>query len=198
MKNEAKLPMVKLCISKPFFIPCEKFDYAYFNGMYNSNGINITVTTNFINTKAAAMLYPRAISNLSCYQNPLMSDITFQIDGKNYPYSPGNSFSTGFIKQNMEAARLNDYFHSTQSVEDSQCKGKPQAWGVRGRLDSDNKDWFHIITLQKPSAARQGICVPQAASELHINNKCSGEDQWKHVQLVVVKRRRPCAGEARS
>jgi hypothetical protein len=52
----------------------------------------------------------------------------------------------------MEAAGLNDYFHSTQSVEDSQCKGPQQAWGVRGRLDSDNTDWFHIVTLARPSA----------------------------------------------
>jgi hypothetical protein len=81
-----------------------------------------------------------------------MSDITLQIDGRSYPYAPGNSLSTDFIKQNMEAAGLNDYFHSTQSVEDSQCNGPPQAWGVRGRLDSDNKDWFHIITLARPSA----------------------------------------------
>jgi hypothetical protein len=81
-----------------------------------------------------------------------MSDITFQIDGKSYPYSPGNSLSTDFIKQNMEASGLNDYFHSTQSVEDSQCKGPQQTWGVRGRLDSDNTDWFHIITLARPSA----------------------------------------------
>jgi hypothetical protein len=81
-----------------------------------------------------------------------MSDITLQIDGKSYPYSPGNSLSNDFIKQNMEAAGLNEYFHSTQSVEDSQCKGPPQTWGERGRLHSDNTDWFHIITLQRPSA----------------------------------------------
>jgi hypothetical protein len=118
LKNEAKLSMITLCRSKPLVIPCEKFDYVYFNGTYNSNGINTTVTTNFINTKAVAMLYPRSISNLSCHQNPLMSDITLQIDGKSYPYTPGNSLSTDFIKQNMEAAGLNDYFHSTQSVED--------------------------------------------------------------------------------
>jgi hypothetical protein len=152
LKNEAKLPMINLLKSKPLVIPCEKFDYVYFNGTYNSSGINTTVTTNFINTKAAAMLNPRAITNLSCHQNPLMSDITLQIDGKCYPYAPGNSLSTDFIKQNMEAAGLNDYFHSTQSVEDSQCKGSPQAWGVRGRLDSDNTDWFRIITLARPSA----------------------------------------------
>jgi hypothetical protein len=81
-----------------------------------------------------------------------MSDITLQIDRRNYPHTPGNSLSTDFIKQNMEAAGLNDYFHSTQSVEDSQCKGPPQTWGVRGRPDSDNSDWFHIITLARPSA----------------------------------------------
>jgi hypothetical protein len=81
-----------------------------------------------------------------------MSDITLQIDGRSYPYSPGNSLSTDFIRQNMEAAGLNDYFHSTQSVEDSQCKGPPQAWGVRGKLDSDNTDWFHLISLARPSA----------------------------------------------
>jgi hypothetical protein len=81
-----------------------------------------------------------------------MSDITLQIKGRNYPHTPGNSLSNDFIKQNMEAAGLNDYFHSTQSVEDSQCKGQPQAWGVRGRLDSDNTDWFHIISLTRPSA----------------------------------------------
>jgi hypothetical protein len=127
LKNEAKAPMINLCKSKPIVIPCEKFDYVYFNGTYNSSGINTIVTTNFINTKAAAMLYPRSISNLTCQQNPLMSDITIQIDGKSYPYTPGNSLSTDFIRQNMEAAGLNDYFHSTQSVEDSQCKGPPQA-----------------------------------------------------------------------
>jgi hypothetical protein len=81
-----------------------------------------------------------------------MSDITLQIDRRSYPYVPGNSLSTDFIKQNMEAAGLNDCFHSTQSVEHSQCKGSPQAWGVRGRLNSDNTDWFHIITLARPSA----------------------------------------------
>jgi hypothetical protein len=95
--------------------------------MYNSSGINSTVTTNVINTKAVAMLYPRSIQNLTCHQNPLMSDITLQIDGRSYPHTPGNSPSINFIKQNMEAAGLNSYFHSTQSVEDSQCKDPPQA-----------------------------------------------------------------------
>jgi hypothetical protein len=140
LKQETKQPMINLCRNKPLVIPCEKFDYVYFNGMYNSSGINRTVTTNFINTKAVAMLYPPAISNLSCHQNPLMIDLTLQIHGRSYPYTPGNSLLNELIKQNMEAAVLNDYFHSTQSVEDSQCKGPPQAWGVRGRLDSDNTD----------------------------------------------------------
>jgi hypothetical protein len=81
-----------------------------------------------------------------------MSDITLQIDGRSYPDAPGNSLSNDFIKRNMEAVGLNEYFHSTQSVEDLQCKNPPQAWGVRGRLDSDNTDWFHIITLARPSA----------------------------------------------
>jgi hypothetical protein len=152
LKNEAKALMINLCKSKPLVIQCEKYDYVYFNGTYNSSGINTTASTNFINPKAVAMLHPRATSNLICHQNPLMSDITLQIDGRNYPHTPGNSLSTDFIKQNMEAAGLNEYFHSTQFVEDSQCKGLSQAWGVRGRLDSDNTDWFNIITLQRPSA----------------------------------------------
>jgi hypothetical protein len=123
LKPEAKQPMINLLKSKPLVIPCEKFEYVYFNGTYGSSGINSTVTTNFINTKAVAMLYPRSIQNLTCHQNPLMIDITLQIDGRNYPHTPGNSLSNDFIKQNMEVAGLNDYFHSTQSVEDSQCKG---------------------------------------------------------------------------
>jgi hypothetical protein len=152
LKNEPKQSMVNLCRNKPLFIPCEKYDYVYFNGTYNSSGINTTVITNFINTKAAAMLYPRAISNLTSHQNPLLSDITLQIDGRSYPHTPGNSLSIDFIKQNIEAAGLNSYFHSTQSVEDLQCKGPQQAWGVRGRLNSDNTDCFHIMALQRPSA----------------------------------------------
>jgi hypothetical protein len=32
LKNEARLPMINLCKSKPLVIPCEKFDYVYFNG----------------------------------------------------------------------------------------------------------------------------------------------------------------------
>jgi hypothetical protein len=67
LKNEAKLPMINLCKSKPIVIPCEKFGCVYFNRTYNSSGINTTVTTNFINTKAATMLYPRSITNLTCH-----------------------------------------------------------------------------------------------------------------------------------
>jgi hypothetical protein len=58
LKQEAKQPMINLCKNKPLVIPCEKYDYVYFNRTYNSSGINSTVTTNFINTKAVAMLYP--------------------------------------------------------------------------------------------------------------------------------------------
>jgi hypothetical protein len=140
--------------------------------MYNSSGINSTVTTNFINTKAAEILYPR-----------LMSDITIQIDRKSYPF-----------KQNMETAWLNDFFHSAHSIEDSQCKGHPQTWGVRGRLDRLVSHYPIAKTICRKlllRRARQDICVHQAASELHFNNECSGEDQWKHEQLVIAERRRP-------
>jgi hypothetical protein len=65
LKNEAKVPMINLYKNKLLVIPFEKFDYVYFNGMYNLSGINSTVTTNFINTKTVAMLFSRSISNLT-------------------------------------------------------------------------------------------------------------------------------------
>jgi hypothetical protein len=129
LKRKAEQSMTKLCRNKQEVILCERFNYIYFNVTNNSTGMNRAMTTKFISTKGTAMLYPRFISNLTCQQNPLMSDITLQIDGRSYPYTPGNSLSTDFIKQNMEDAELNNNFHSTQSVEDSQ-----------GKLDSDNTD----------------------------------------------------------
>jgi hypothetical protein len=90
----------------------------------------------------------------------------------------------------MEAAGLNDYFHSTQSVEDSQCKSPPQTWDVRGRLDLGNTGWFHIITLQRPSPGN--YFFDGLTSYLFPSNKeCNGEDQWEHEQLVVAEGRRP-------
>jgi hypothetical protein len=82
----------------------------------------------------------------------------------------------------MEADGLNDYFHFTQFVEDSQCKSFLQIWGVRGRLDSDNAEWFHIITLQRPSA---GNC-----KQTLFQQRMRWKDKWKYGQLVAAERRR--------
>jgi hypothetical protein len=98
LKNKAILPMINLCRNKSLVIPCEKYDCVHFNGTNNSSGINTTVTTKFINTKAAVLLFTRAISNLTCQRNPLMNDLTIKIDGKCYPYIFVNSLSTDFIK----------------------------------------------------------------------------------------------------
>jgi hypothetical protein len=38
LNHKAKQPMINLCKGKPLVTPCEKFDYVYFNGMYNQAG----------------------------------------------------------------------------------------------------------------------------------------------------------------
>jgi hypothetical protein len=93
----------------------------------------------------------------------------------------------------MEAAGFNEYFHSTQSVEDSQCKGPPQAWGVRGRLDSDNTERFHIITLQRPSAGNyffDGFDKISVSIKLQVNfistTNVVGKTNWNMDNLLLL------------
>jgi hypothetical protein len=77
LKNEVKTPMINLCRNEPLFIPCENSTTCISTGYIIQAGS----PRRYINTNAAAMLYLRAISNLTCHLNPLMSDITLQIDG---------------------------------------------------------------------------------------------------------------------
>jgi hypothetical protein len=50
-------------------IPCERYDYMYF-------GIDTTVTMNFVNRKAIAILCPPNINEISCERNLNLEQMT--------------------------------------------------------------------------------------------------------------------------
>jgi hypothetical protein len=74
IKDSLKQGFVNLFAGKPTVIPCEKYDYMYFGGHYNSSGIDTTVTMNFVNAKAVIILCPRRINGITCYQNPMLNE----------------------------------------------------------------------------------------------------------------------------
>jgi hypothetical protein len=104
VKENLKQSFVELFRGKPAVIPCERFDYMYFGGHYNSGAIDTTVTLNFQNTKAVVILFPRYITEISCYRNPLMSDLSVQFDNRQYPPNPANTLSVEFLKANLQCA----------------------------------------------------------------------------------------------
>jgi hypothetical protein len=127
IKGSLKSSFVNLFASKPTVIPCEKYDYMYFGGHYNSSGIDTTVIMNFVNAKAVIILCPRGINNITCYQNPLLTEAYIQFDGVQYPLQPANFLSIEFLKANMECPGWSDLFPAV-----------PQACPVRGRNKSDD------------------------------------------------------------
>jgi hypothetical protein len=121
----------------------------YFGGHYNSGGIDTTVTLKFQNTKAVVILFPRYITEISCYRNPLMSDLSVQFDNKQYPPNPANTLFVEFLKANLQCAGWTDFFPALEEGEVSQTIAPPQTYNVRGRNNFDDTMWFWIIPLQR-------------------------------------------------
>jgi hypothetical protein len=167
IKENLKQGFVNLFAGKPTVIPCEKFDYMYFGGHYNSSGIDTTVTMNFVNAKEAIILCPREINNITCYQNPLMTEAYIQFDGMQYPPQPANFLSNEFLKSNMQCAGWSDIFPEPEEGEVSQAVAPPQILPVRGRNNSDHTLWFWIIPLERRNCNeylfegldKQSVCV---------------------------------------
>jgi hypothetical protein len=136
VKENLKQSFVELFRGKPTVIPCKRFDYLYFGEHYNSSGIDITVTLSFQNTKVVVILFPRYITEISCYRNPLISDLSVQFDNKQYQPNSANTLFAEFLKANLP-----------EEGEVSQSLALPQAFNVRGRNNSDDRMWFWIIPL---------------------------------------------------
>jgi hypothetical protein len=100
----------------------------YFGGHYNCCGIDTTVMLNFQNTKAVVILFPRYITEISCYRNPLMSDLSVQFDNKQYPPNPANTLSVEFLKVNLQCAGWTDFFQAPKEGEVSQTIAPPQTY----------------------------------------------------------------------